>query len=125
MIELPIWVFLTGLGGFLAVFGAAVWRLRGFAADVADIAAVIRADVAERAACLEAEQAKLQSEHHAHEDICAYRYKAIEEAAKALERRMEEQRVALVQATDERHRENRANFAELANKLDRLLTAKG
>ena len=110
MIELPIWVFLTGLAGFLSIFGAAVWRLRGFSADVADLASALRA-----------EQARLQSEHEAHEDICALRYKAIEDGAVALARLTTYRHDELVKATDERHRENRANFAELTHKLDRLL----
>lgn len=113
MIELPIWVFLTGLGGVLSIFGAAVWRLRGFSADVAELAAALRA-----------EQGRLQSEHDAHEDICALRYAGIEQSQRALTQRLDERHQALVQATDDRHRENRANFSELASKLDRLL-AKG
>lgn len=111
MIELPIWVFITGLAGFLSIFGAAVWRLRGFSADVAELASALRA-----------EQARLQSEHDAHEDICALRYAQIERSSKESERRLDERHEALVEATDERHRENRANFQEIANKLDRLLT---
>lgn len=110
MVELPIWVLLTGLAGILSTFGAGIWRLRGFSADVAELAAALRA-----------EQARLQSEHEGHEDICALRYKAIEESAQALARLTTDRHEALVKATDERHRENRANFAELTHKLDRLL----
>lgn len=113
MIELPIWVFITGFIGVLSIFGAAVWRLRGFSADVADLIAALKV-----------EQARLQSEHDAHEDICSLRYQAIEARSAGLERRIDERHAALVIATDERHRENRANFAELGNKLDRLLLAK-
>jgi hypothetical protein len=121
MIELPIWVFVTGLAGFLSIFGAAVWRTRGFAADNAEALAAIRADVATLVAGLTTEQTRLQSEHEAHEDICALRYAQIAERAATLEHRLDERHTALVQATDERHRENRANFASLTHKLDRLL----
>ncbi len=66
----------------------------------------------------------VKAEHHGHEDVCALRYKAIEDQAKALERRIDERHNKLEEKTDERHSENRVELQNINGKLDRLLTAK-
>lgn len=103
MIELPIWVFLTGLASLVTTVVVAVWRLRGFAA----------------------EQDKLQSEHDAHEDICSHRYHEIEQQGKQLERRIDERHDALVKVSDERHNENRERLQTIESMVRQVLIRQG